>query len=246
MQVKDYFTPSEASGKTNINVSPVVFTYKDRELVAAYVAGGRLALLDAASLGGSDHHTPLAITPALSKDGGSGAWGRLGSAEDSDGNRFVYVSINGPLAAGAKLPAANGAVTDGAIVAFKIEGDSGALKLTPAWVSPNVADPSPASIVMNAAPPNVDNFGQPLPEPATAPPAVKAGGIVFTLAQGEAGKTHARLYGFDAETGAQVYSSGDEITSDAKRASIAISGAHVVFLAADNTLYSFGIAYEKN
>lgn len=245
MKVKDYFTPNGESGKTNIDVSPVVFSYKDRELVGAYVAGGRLALLDAASLGGSNHHTPLAITPPIAKDGGSGAWGRLGSAEDSSGTRFIYVSVNGPLAADTKLPTANGAVTEGAIVAFKVEGDGSALKLTPAWVSPNVADPSPASIVMNAAPPNVDNFGQPLQE-AAPPAAVKAGGVVFTLAEGEAGKTHARLYGFDAETGAQVYSSGDEITAAAKHAGIAIAGAHVVFLASDNTLYGFGIAYEKN
>ena len=99
---------------------------------------------------------------------------------------------------------------------------------------------------MTAAPPNVDNFGQPLAEPSTAPAAVKAGGIVFTLAEGEPGKTNARLYGFDAETGAQIYSSVEEIGSAAKHAAISISGAHVVFLAADNTLYSFGIAYEKN
>lgn len=246
MQAKDYFTPNGASGKTNIDVSPVVFSYKGSEVVAAFVAGGRLALLDGASLGGSDHHTPLAITPALSKDGGSGAWGRLASAEDSNGTRFVYVSVNGPLAIDAKLPTKNGVVTDGAIVAFKVEGESGAPKLTPAWVSPNVANPSPASIVMTAAPPNVDNFGQPLAEPSTAPAAVKAGGIVFTLAEGEPGKTNARLYGFDAETGAQIYSSAEEIGSAAKHAAISISGAHVVFLAADNTLYSFGIAYEKN
>ncbi len=246
LQVKDYFIPSGATGKTNIDVSPMVFSYKDHELVAAYVAGGRLALLDASSLGGSDHRTALAITAPLAKDGGNGAWGRLGSAEDSAGTRFIYVSVDGALAADAKLPASNGAITDGAIVAFKVEGDSSAPKLTPAWVSPNVDNPSPASIVMNAAPPNVDNFGQPLPAPATAPPAPEAGGIVFTLSQGEPGKTHAKLYGFDAETGAQVYSSGEEITSAAKEASIAISGAHVVFLTADNTLYGFGISYEKN
>ncbi|MGH9573649.1 MAG: hypothetical protein ACRD40_08975 [Candidatus Acidiferrales bacterium] len=246
MQVKDYFTPNGAAGKTDIDVSPVVFSYKGSEVVAAFVAGGRLALLDGTSLGGSDHHTPLAITPALSKDGGRGAWGRLASAEDSNGTRFVYVSVNGPLATDAKLPTKNGVVTDGAIVAFKVEGDSGAPKLTPVWVSPNVANPSPASIVMTAAPPNVDNFGQPVAEPSTTPPAVKTGGIVFTLAEGEPGKTNARLYGFDAETGAQIYSSAEEIGSAAKHAGIAISGAHVVFLASDNTLYSFGIAYEKN
>jgi hypothetical protein len=245
LEVKDYFTPGGATAKTTMDVSPMVFSYKDHELVAAYVAGGRLALLDASSLGGSDHHTALAITAPLAKDGGSGAWGRLGSAEDSAGTRFIYVSVNGPLAAEAKLPASNGAVTDGAVIAFKVEGGASAPKLTPAWVSPNVDNPSPASIVMNATPPNVDNFGQPLAAPATAPPTPAAGGIVFTLAEGEAGK-NARLYGFDAETGAQVYSSGEEIGSPAKHAGISISGAHVVFLAADNTLYGFGIAYEKN
>jgi hypothetical protein len=246
LQVKDYFTPSGAAGKTNIDVSPVVFSDKGREFVAAYVAGGRLALLDAASLGGSDHHTPLAITTPLAKDGGSGAWGRLASAEDSAGSRFVYVSVNGLLAADAKLPASNGAVTDGAVVAFKVQDSNGGVTLTPAWVSPNVENPSPASIVMNAAAPNVDNFGQPLPAPATAPATPAAGGVVFTLSQGEAGKTHAKLYGFDAETGKEIYSSGEEIASAGKDASIAISGAHVVFLTSDNTLYGFGISYEKN
>jgi hypothetical protein len=245
MQVKDYFTPSEASGKTNIDVSPVVFSYKDRELVAAYVAGGRLALLDAASLGGSDHHTPLFITAPLSKEGGEGAWGRLASAEDADGTRFVYVSVRGPLPV-LKMSPANGPNPNGAVIAFKVQDQGDKPMLLPAWVSPDIVDPSPASIVMNAAPPNVDNFGQPLPEAATAPPTVKAGGIVFVLAEGEPGKTHARLYGFDAETGAQIYSSGEEIASAAKHASIAISGAHVVFLASDDTLYGFGIAYEKN
>jgi hypothetical protein len=246
LQVKDYFTLGGAAGRDSINVSPVVFADGNRELVAAYVAGGRLALLDATSLGGSDHHTALAITGPLAKDGGSGSWGRLATATDSSGARFVYVSVKGPLATDAKLPASNGPVTDGAVIAFKVEGGSGGVTLTPAWVSPNVEDPSPASIIMNSAPPNVDNFGQPLPAPATAPPTPAAGGVVFTLSQGEPGKTHARLYGFDAETGKQVFSSGDEILSDAKEASISISGAHVVFLTSDNTLYGFGIAYDKD
>jgi hypothetical protein len=248
LELKDYYTPSggEAAAKADINVSPVAFSYKGKDYVAAYVAGGRLALLDAESLGGSNHRTPLAITPALSKNGGVGAWGRLASAEDAGGTRFIYVSVNGPLAADAKLPMANGSVTDGAVVAFKVEGEGSALKLTPAWVSPNVADPSPASIVMNAAPPNVDNFGQPLGAAPSVVTPVKLGGIVFTLAEGEPGKSHARLYGFDAETGAQIYSSADEIASAANQASISISGGHVLFVTADNTLYAFGVQYVRD
>jgi hypothetical protein len=248
LEPKDYYTPTggSATAKTNINVSPLVFAYKGRDLVAAYVAGGRLALLDSASLGGSDHHTPLFVTAPLSKDDGDGAWGRLASAEDSSGTRFIYVSVRGPLAAEAKLPAGNGATPDGAVIAFKVQDQGGSLALTPAWVSANVTDPSPASIVMNAPPPNIDNFGQPLPPSASTPPTPKAGGIVFTLAEGEAGKTHARLYGFDAETGAQVYSSGDEIASSANEAGISISGGHVLFVTSDNTLYAFGVSYERN
>lgn len=250
MEVKDYYTPSgaDATAKTNINVSPVVFSYNGRDVVAAYVAGGRLALLDSASLGGSDHHTPLAVSGPISKDGGSGAWGRLASAEDSNGVRFIYVSVRGPLAADAKLPTTNGPVTDGAVVAFKVQDRAGTTSLTPAWASPNVANPSPAAIVMNMQRPAAGGFGgaAAAAAPATPPPTVIAGGLVFTLGEGEAGKTHAKLYGFDAETGAQVYSSGDEILSSANQAGISISGGHILFLTSDDTLYAFGVGYERD
>ena len=252
MQMKDYYTQGReytdvtADDKKNINVSPVVFDYKGHDMVAAYVEGGRLALLDGASLGGSDHHTPLAVTAPLAKDGGIGSWGRLASAEDSEGTRFVYVSVRGPLAVDAKLPTSNGAVTDGAIVAFKVEEQGGKFSLAPAWVSPNVENPSPASIIMNAARQPAGGFGGAAAQPAAAAPPVKAGGVVFTLSQGEPGKTHAKLYGFDAETGAQVFSSGDEVGASANEASISISGAHVLFVTSDNTLYAFGISYEKD
>jgi len=248
LEVKDYYTPSggAATEKSDMNVSPVAFAYKGRNYVAAYVAGGRLALLDADSLGGENHRTPLAITPVLSKDGGNGAWGRLATAEDADGTRFIYVSVNGPFAVEAKLPTANGLTPDGSVVAYKLEDEGGKAKLTPAWVSPDVMNPSPATIVMNTAPETFGGFPGAAAAPATPPPAVKAGGIVFVLAEGEATKTNARLYGFDAETGAQVYSSGDQILSPATEASLSVSGGHILFVTADNTLYAFGVQYVRD
>jgi hypothetical protein len=248
LQVKDYYTPSggAASEKSDMNVSPVVFAYKGRNYVAAYVAGGRLALLDADSLGGANHRTPLAITTVLSKNGGDGAWGRLATAEDADGTRFIYVSVNGPFAVEAKLPTANGLTPDGGVVAYKLEDEGGKTKLTPAWVSPDAMNPSPATIVMNAAPETFGGFGGAAAVPSTPTPAVKAGGIVFVLAEGQAPNTNARLYGFDAETGAQVYSSANQILSPATEASISISGGHVLFMTADNTLYAFGVEYVRN
>lgn len=248
LEAKDYYTPSggEATAKANINVSPVVFSYKGKDFVAAYIAGGRLALLDAESLGGSNHHTPLALTPALSKNGGVGAWGRLATAEDANGARFIYVSVNGPFPADLKLPAGNGATSNGAVVAYKVDDNGGKVSLAPAWVSPDVINPSPASIVMNTPPETFAGFGGAAPAASAATPAVKAGGIVFVLAEGEAGKSHARLYAFDAETGAQIYSSADQIASAANQASISISGGHVLFVTADNTLYSFGVEYVRD
>lgn len=247
LEVKDYYTPSggEATAKTDINVSPVVFSFKGREYVAAYVAGGRLALLDATSLGGADHHTPVAVTPALSKNGGYGAWGRLATAEDANGARFIYVSVNGPFPADLGLPKTNGATPSGAVVAYKLEDEGGKTKLTPAWVSPDVANPSPPSVVMNMAPETFGGFGGP-PAAAASQPAVKPGGIVFVLAEGEAGISNARLYGFDAETGARVYSSMDEIKSPANQASLSISGGHVLLVTSDNNLYAFGVQYVRD
>lgn len=247
LELKDYYTPpgGAAAAKAGINVSPVVFSYKGKDFVAAYVAGGRLALLDAASLGGANHHTPIAITPALSKNGGVGAWGRLATAEDANGTRFIYISVNGPFPADLKLPAGNGATPNGAVVAYKVDENAGKVSLSPAWVSPDVVNPSPASIVMNTAPETPAGFGAAAPAPAQTP-AVKAGGIVFVLAEGEPGKSNARLYGFDAETGAQLYSSADQIASAANQASISISGGHVLFVTADNTLYAFGVEYLRD
>ena len=57
LQVKDYFTPSgpgvENPGNIDFaSVTPVVFPYKERELIVAADSDGRLYLLDTKSLGG--------------------------------------------------------------------------------------------------------------------------------------------------------------------------------------------------
>ena len=247
LQLKDYFTPSSGDAKTSVNVSPVVFAYKGRDFVAAYVSGGRLALLDSSSLGGADHHTPLAISAPISRDGGASSWGRLASVVSSDGTRFIYVPVRGALATGIKWPTANGAPTDGAIVAFTVTEQGGKLALTPAWVSANIANPSPAVIAMTPALTLAPGPGGTAPAAANAAPASTApsSGLLFTLAQGGA-STHAKLYALDAETGATIYTSGPELAASATMASISESGAHVLFLASDNTLYAYGIEYEKN
>ena len=94
LKVKDWYTPS-AAGKT-LNAGPVVFPYKDKELVAAPGKDGSLVLLDSKSLGGADHQTPLAQTISCQRRAKRGAWEGLATWQDKAGALWVFASISGP------------------------------------------------------------------------------------------------------------------------------------------------------
>ncbi len=108
-----------------MTAGPVVFTYKEKELIAAPGADGGLVLLDSASLGGADHHTPLAQTGKLSKGAKRGAWEGLATWQDKSGAFWVLASIDGPVEPGAKFASDNGPASHGSIVAFKVEEQDG-------------------------------------------------------------------------------------------------------------------------
>jgi outer membrane protein assembly factor BamB len=212
LKVKDSYAPA-APGKAP-NAGPVVFTYKEMELIAALVGDGTLVLLDSASLGGADHHTALAQTEKLAKGAKRGAWESLASWQDKSGASWVFASISGSTESAVKFAEANGPAPHGSIVAFKVEEKDGKMLLTPAWISRDLVNP--------------------------APPAI-ANGVVFAL---EAGGAHATLYALDAATGKQLYSSGDAIGASTRLAGMSIGDGHVFFTTHDNTLYSFGIPLE--
>ncbi|MGH9668340.1 MAG: PQQ-binding-like beta-propeller repeat protein, partial [Bryobacteraceae bacterium] len=145
------------------SMSPVVFPYKQWELIAGAGKEGRLFLLDAKSLGGKDHHTPLFRSPIyLNEDlysAGRGFWGAFASWEDDKNTRWLAVPGWGPL--GSKAPAfpvANGPVHGGAILAFKVEDKAGKPVLTPGWISRDMTVPEPP---------------------------IAANGVVFAVANGE-------------------------------------------------------------
>jgi outer membrane protein assembly factor BamB len=193
-----------------------VFTYKDKELIAAPGGNGTLVLLDSTSLGGTDHHTPLAQTVALTKAGKRTPWEGMATWEDKSGAVWIFVSIVGTVDPAVKFAASNGPATHGSIVAFKVEGEDGHMTLTPAWASRDLLNP--------------------------APPAI-ANGVVFALDGGNAGH-HATLYALDAATGKQLYSSEDAVHTYTHLAGMSIGDGHVFFSTHDNTLYSFGIPLE--
>jgi outer membrane protein assembly factor BamB len=214
LKVKDWYTPSSSS--KGLSASPVAFVDKERELIAAPGADGGLVLLDSASLGGADHHTPLAQTGKLSKGAKRGAWEGLATWQDKSGAFWILASIDGPVEPGVQFANNNGPARHGSIVAFKIEDKEGKMMLTPAWISRDLINPAPPVI---------------------------ANGVVFALEGGKA-SSHATLYALDAATGKQLFASGDATQTYSHLAGMSVGDGHVFFTTHDNTLYSFGIPLE--
>jgi outer membrane protein assembly factor BamB len=241
LELVDYYGPSNAEWLVkrdlDMQVTPVIFNYKGRELM---VDGGkecRLYLMDTESIGGDDHRTPLYRSPLLCNEdvnfASEGIWGSLASWEDSKGTRWVLAPIWGPKHSAFKAPIEYGEVKYGAIVAFKVEEKNGKWQLNPAWVSRD----------MNRA-----------------EPPVIANGVVFAYGNGEdtdqayrdiglddtaqrriPGSTHAVLYALDALTGRELWSSGDQITSWNHWSGLSLANGRVYIATFDSTLYCFGV-----
>jgi outer membrane protein assembly factor BamB len=239
--LEDYYGPSNAEWLVkrdlDMQVTPVIFDWKGRELMVDAGKECRLYLMDLKSIGGDDHRTPLQRTPLICNEevnfASAGIWGSLASWEDSKGTRWVLTPIWGPKHSQFKAPIEHGVVKDGAVVAFKVEDKGGKPTLTPAWISRDM------------------NRGE---------PPVIANGVVFAYGNGEgtdqAGpdvgldnnlerriplSTHAVLYALDAQTGKELWSSGDEIKSWNHWSGLSLANGRVYIGTFDGYLYSYGI-----
>lgn len=213
MKVKDWYTP-EGGMAQYANLSPITFSYKEKQLVVAPGKDGSIVLLDAALLGGNDHHTPLAQSDALAKSGEKHSWDGFAAWQDKSGTAWIYASVSAGVAS---LPGINSsATTHGAIVAFKVTEADGKFSLTPVWVSGDMINPAPPRI---------------------------ANGVVIALAGGDR-KAHAVLHVLNAATGAELYSSKDEIPTYTELSGVSVGDSHAFFTDHLNTLYSFGIGLE--
>ncbi len=220
LTVKDYFTPSGAAaavkkGTEVPGATPAVFQWNGRDVIVAGGTDGRIYLLDSASVGGSDHHTPLAQSEVFAAaDGVNGIWNAFATWEDA-GNanaRWIYASISG--ASPLKFANSNGAAPTGSIVAFKVEDRGGKPALVAQWSSRDMVSP--------------------------AAPAV-TNGLVFALSTGQ-GKTpkNAVLYALDSSTGKEIWSSGSTATSYAT-GGLAIDASIVLFATHDSQIHAYGI-----
>jgi outer membrane protein assembly factor BamB len=217
---KDWFTADGA----DFNSSPMVIKYKGKDLVAATANDGKLYVLDSASLGGTDHKTPLAVSAKFTAPGA----GTSLATFETDSATWILATSAGAPPATAKFTS-NGVVTAGAVVAFRIADEAGKVSLQPAWSSRDLVSPL-GPIVVNGMVFAISS-GE------------FRGAGTLTAAQRAQRSTPAVLYALDAATGKTLWSSGRTITSFARSGLTAGSG-QVYVVTYDNTLYTFGIPME--
>ena len=216
----DWFTAAGA----DFNATPTIIRHKNRELVAATANDGRLYLLDAKSLGGSDHKTPLAVTAKFT-DAGAGT--ALATFEDGSG-RWIFASASGTTAGAAF--AQNGAAPNGRVVAFKLRDEGEKLSVEPIWQSQDLTAP--------LAPIVVDGLVF-----AVSSGEYRGGPASLSAAQRAQRSVPAVLYVLDGATGKAIWNSGTKVTSFA-RGGLSAGGGQVYLVTYDNQLYAFGIPLE--
>jgi len=113
----------------NFNTSPTVIRHKDKDLIAVGTTDGKLYLLDATSLGGSDHKTPMFVSQNSGGSASTGAASALATWDDGT-TRWVLT------------PTGNG------ITAFKVAEQGGKFTLASGWQSRDLDAPL-APIVVN-------------------------------------------------------------------------------------------------
>ncbi|HVW07684.1 MAG TPA: hypothetical protein VHC90_03835, partial [Bryobacteraceae bacterium] len=138
LHVKDQFSP----GKSEFTTEPTIFNFGGRDLIAAANKDGRIYLLDAKSLGGADHKTPLAVSSPV----GNVITGDLSTFEAA-GQRYILAPISGGINSSTHFAAMNGSATNGTVAAFKIVDHGGKPALEPAWVSRDLTNPLTSLII---------------------------------------------------------------------------------------------------
>ncbi len=240
----DYYGPSNAEWlwkrDLDMQVTASIFKYKGQELMVDAGKECVMYLMDLDSIGGDDHRTPLHRTPLYCNEevnfASAGVWGSLATWEDSKGTRWVLSPFWGPKHSKFKAPIENGVVKKGGVVAFKVTDDkAGKPTLTPAWISRDMDRGEPPII---------------------------ANGVVFSYGSGEdtdqaafdiglsynrqenriKNSTKAVLYALDAQTGKELWSSGDAIASWNHWSGLSVANGRVYISTFDGYQYCFGIA----
>lgn len=224
LALKDSFSQLDAA----FSSSPVVFKYKEKELVAVATKDGRVFLLDATSLGGSDHKNALAVSQAYSTGKTDFAPRSLASWEDTNGTRWILESFEGPAPKGIN---GNGSITHGGIVALKVIGEANSVSLAAAWISPDMNSPL-TPIIVNGVVFAVDS-GE-----------YHSASQSASVAQLVKRSVPAVLYALDGSTGKELWNSGNAMKSFAT-GGLSESPGQVYVVTYDGNFYTFGMPAER-
>jgi hypothetical protein len=222
LNVKGWYT----AGDQEFSSSPVVFEHKGKILIAATTKDGRAHLLDSANLGG-EGKTALYTTPASSK-AGTPAPGALASWQDASGARWILATTVGSQAADLGFKSA---ATNGAVVAWKLVEQDGALKLQPAWASRDLVSPLPPTIINGVV--FVTSGGE-----------FRTNDSKMTAAELARRSSRAILYALDGETGKELWNSGTTITSFARGAALSGGVGQIYLTTYEGVIYAFGFPME--
>ena len=239
LDLKDWYAPSDAywmrKRDLDFNVSSPIFDYKGKEYIVSSSKECRIWLLDTSSLGGADHRMPASRTPLICNEEVNftmGVWGAMASWRDAAGTRWVLTPFWGPKHSKFEAEIEHGVVTFGAVAAFKVEDKAGKPGLTPVWISRDMymADPPVVANGVVYAYGSGESTTQRWPEPG------HVGGSAGRIQE----SMHAVLYALDGQTGAELWSSGDQIASWNHFSGLSVANGRVYIGTFDGMLYCFG------
>jgi outer membrane protein assembly factor BamB len=242
LKLTDYYIPTNRAYLTRKdldmgNMSPLIFPFGGKQLIAGAGKEGVIYLLDAASPGGADHRTPLFRSPLYTNDSvkfaGAGFWGSF-ATWDSKGTRWLLAPAWGPQGKDSpKFPTSFDETPHGSIMAFKVEMKDGSPVLVPGWRSRDLGYPDPPIIANGIvfALSTGDQVEQ-----------ADANGKLYTVPDRVRLKTgNAVLYAFDAETGKELYNSGDAMKQFTHFSGLAIADGRLFCTTYDGVIYAFGL-----
>jgi putative pyrroloquinoline-quinone-binding quinoprotein len=236
LTLKDWFTQPT----TEFVTGPTIVEQNGKQIVASATRDGRLVLLDAASLGGANHSTPLFVSKPFLAKGATvsadalAAWQQSAATatetpsaaaptppQSAAGTTWILLPVSGGFASDVRTT--NGPVSAGGVVALKLSGAGGSLSLEPGWVSHNQSTPGTPLIV---------------------------NGVVFTLATGASKSASGRgtpavVHAYDGATGKRLWNSGTAMTTFASPGSFWSNGGQVYVGTHDGTLHAFGFNDER-
>lgn len=253
LKMLGYYSPKNHAELTRYDLdiaaaSPVWFSYRNFDLLAGGGKEGVLFLLNADSLGGASHQTPLAeykVANDKLQYEENGIWGGLSTWTDANRETWVYVPVWGPASKKAPaFPLTHGPHPHGCVMAFRaaIDRVTGKPELKPSWVSRDFDVPEPVAIaggvvfVLSTG----ENTQQTLGAQVVSEPG-HYGKRILTNQERMETTRHAILYALDARTGKILYNSGPTITAWTHFSGLAVDGSRVYVVDHDSNLYCFGL-----